>query len=189
MNFIQSQTSYFWTTYRPFKTDAFKYQQIKNTCTCRIKYFPTRNGHQRLKNICYAFHWMASTPAQPTAGRISAAKHPARVPEVRWGGKGGQSEGTSASKASTGPGWCHFCDSASNKSASLHRVQEAFGISILSVFKEADIGTPAKSSAAQPRAPPEGCQPEAAQATVPGGDAVLQRRVQMDTGSKSAVWR
>lgn len=62
---------------------------------------------------------MASTPAQPIAGGISAAKHPARVPEVRWGWGGGgggmgvQSEGDSASEASTGPGCGHFCDSAS----------------------------------------------------------------------------
>lgn len=62
---------------------------------------------------------------------------------------GVQSDGTSASEASTGPGCRHVCDSASNKSVSLHGVQEAFGISIVSVFKdEADIGTPAKSSAA-----------------------------------------
>lgn len=62
---------------------------------------------------------------------------------------GVQSDGTSASEASTGPGCRHVCDSASNKSVSLHGVQEAFGISTVSVFKdEADIGTPAKSSAA-----------------------------------------
>lgn len=85
-----------------FKTDAFKYQQIKNTCTYRIKYFPTRNSHQRLKNIDYAFSWMASTPAQQAAGGISAAKDPTRALEPRWGGgRGGWGrpfEGNRASK-------------------------------------------------------------------------------------------
>lgn len=103
---------------------------------------------------------------------------------------GAQSEGNSPSKASTGPGCRHFCDSASNKSVSLHRVQEAFGISILSVFKDRLILAPQQSPRLHSRrAPPAGCRAEAAQGTVPAEDAVSQRRVQMDTGSKSAVWR
>lgn len=71
---------------------------------------------------------------------------------------GAQSEGNSPSKASTGPGCRHFCDSASNKSVSLHRVQEAFGISILSVFKDRLILAPQQSPRLHSRrAPPAGC--------------------------------
>lgn len=39
------------------------------------------------------------------------------------------------------------------------------------------------------RAPPEGCQAKVAQGTILAEDAASQRRVQMETGCKSAVWR
>lgn len=136
---------------------------------------------------------MASTPAQQAAGGISAAKDPTRALEPRWGGwAGGRPfEGNSALKASTGPGGRHFCDSASDKSVSLHCVREAFGILFLFfLFLKRLILAPQQSPGLRSRrASPEGCQLEAAQGTVPTEDAVPQRRVQIDTGSKSAVWR
>lgn len=71
--------------------------------------------------------------------------------EGAGGGWASSLRGNSASEASTGPGGGHFCDSASYKSVSLHRVQEAFGISSLSVFKERLILAPQQSPQSAPR--------------------------------------
>lgn len=131
---------------------------------------------------------MASTPAQQAAGGISAAKDPTRALEPRWGGWGGGGE----PGFGTGPGGRRFCDSASDTSVSLHRVREAFGIfvSFFFLFLKRLISAPRRRPGLRGRrASPEGCRLEAARGTVPAEDAVPQRRVQTDTGSKSAVWR